>query len=79
MRQIQIVDDLADQFVKTLDERHTGIAVPGHTKGFQHDLAELMCGGDRGGIETGQGVAQPLPPHQLVVGDQVLQQIVVGA
>ena len=60
--EVQVVDDLGHQLVEALDERHPGVGVAGHAEGAQHQLAELVRGRDRGGVEAGQRVAQAVPP-----------------
>ncbi len=58
--EIEVVDDLGDQLVQALHQCHTGVAVTCHPKRFENHLTELVCGGDRCGVEGGQRVAQAL-------------------
>ena len=60
MGQVEIVDDLGDQLVEVLDQCDARVRIAGHTQRFQHQLTELVRGGDRGGVEPGQRVAQSL-------------------
>jgi hypothetical protein len=62
VRQVEIVDDLGHQVGEALHQGDAGVGVTGHAERFQHQLAELVRGGDRRGVEPGQGVAQPLSP-----------------
>ena len=57
-RQIEIVDDLADQLVETFHQLHPGVGVTGHTQRRQDDIAELVDGRDGGGVETGEGITE---------------------
>ncbi len=57
--QIQVVDDLGDQVVEAFQQRDIGGGVAGHAERLQHQLAELVRGGDRRRVETGQRIAQP--------------------
>ena len=45
--------ELGDQLVEALHQFDAGVAVPGHPEGVQDDAAELMDGGDGGGVEVG--------------------------
>ena len=58
--EVEVVDDLGDQLVEALDQRHTGVAVACHAERLEHHLAELVRGGDGRGVERRQRVAQPL-------------------
>ena len=81
VRQVEVVDDLGDHIVEALDQLNTGVGITGHTKGFQDQLAELVCGGDGRGVEAGECVAQPeLAFGQLVGGavEQMLDELVVA-
>ena len=81
--QVQIVDDLGGEIVKAFQQGDVGGGVARHAERFQHQLAELVRGGDRRRVETGQRIAQPLLAecalvvaalqqvgHQLVVTDR---------
>ena len=57
--EVEVVDDLADQLVEVLDQGDAGVGVAGDAERAQHQLAELVGGGDRGRVEAGQRVAQP--------------------
>ena len=57
--EVEVVDDLGDQLVEALDQRDPGVGVAGDAERAQHELAELVGRGDRGGVEAGQRVAQP--------------------
>ena len=81
VRQVQVVDDLGDDIVEALDQLDTGIGIAGHTKRFQHQLAELVRGGDGRGVETGQRVTQPqlaLAPTRRGAVEQMLDELVVA-
>ena len=56
--QVEVIDDLGDQFVEALDEFDPGVGVTGHPERGQHQPAELVDGGNGGGIEAGQRVEQ---------------------
>ena len=56
--QVQIVDDLVGQLVEALHQRHPGVGVAGDAQRTQDQLAELVRGGDGGGVERGQRVTQ---------------------
>ena len=80
VRQVQVVDDLGDDIVEALDQLHTGIGIAGHTKRFQHQLAELVCGGDGRRVEARQRVTQPQLALGQLVGlavEQMLDHLVV--
>ena len=66
--QIEIIDDLGDQIVETLDEFHPGIGIAGHSQRGQHDVAELVDGGDGGGVEIGQRIGEVGPPSLVFLG-----------
>ena len=57
--EVDVVDDLLDEVVERLDQRGAGVGVAGHPERAKHGLAELVGGGDRGGVERRQRVAQP--------------------
>ena len=57
--EVEVVDDLGDQVAQVVDQGHPGVGVTGDTERAQHQLAELVRGGDGGGVEVGQRVAQP--------------------
>ena len=81
MREVQVVDDLGDQVVEALDQRDTGVGVAGHAKRFQHQLAELVGGGDGRRVEARQRVAQiAARARALVVGavEQMRDHLVVA-
>ncbi len=80
MGKVQIVDDLGDQVVEAFQQRDIGGGVTGHAERLQHQLAELVRGGDRRRIEAGQCIAQPpLARRALIVGavQQMRHQLVV--
>ena len=81
MGQVQIVDDLGRQVVEAFQQGDIGGGVAGHAERLQHQLAELVGGGDRRRVETGQRIAQPpLALQTLILGsrEQVLDQLVVA-
>ena len=58
--EVEVVDHLDHEVVEVLDEPGTGLGVAGDTERAQHQLAELMGGGDGRAVEVGERVAQPL-------------------
>ena len=67
--QVEVVDHLGQQVVQVLDEPGAGVGVAGDAEAAEHEVAELVRGGDGGAVEGAQRVAQPLPPlPALVVG-----------
>ena len=81
--EVHVVDDLADQIRQGFDQGHLGVGVAGDAERFQHDVAELMSGGDGGRVEVGQRVPEPrrtpLPfrgRHLQQMGDQVVGGLV---
>ena len=58
--EVEVVDELGDQFVEALHQRHTGVGIARDTEGFEDHLAELVGGGDRRGVERRKRVAQAL-------------------
>ena len=80
--QVEIIDNLGDQIIEALDQFHPGIAVSGDPQRGQHQPAELVHGGDGGGIESGQCVDQiGAPPFDFVraARQQVLEdQVAAG-
>ena len=68
MGEVEVVDDLGDQVGQALHQRDAGVGVTGHAEGLQHQLAELVGGGDGRGVEVGQRVAQPLFPAAPLLG-----------
>ncbi len=79
--EVEVVDDLADELVEVLDQGDSGVGVAGHAERTQDQLAELVGGRDRRGVEAGQGVLQPQPAVGQLLGraaDEVAQQVVVG-
>ncbi len=71
--EVEIVDELGDQFVEALHQRHTGVGIARDAEGLEDHLAELVCGGDRRGVERRKRVAQPLPAQDPFVGVAVEQ------
>ena len=81
VRQVEVVDDLGDKVVQALHQLDPGIAVPGHAERLEHQVAELVGGGDGGGVERGERIAQPgLALLEFFVGarEQVLNHLVVA-
>ena len=79
--EVEVVDDLGDQLVEALHQRHTGVAVAGHPERLEHHLTELVRGGDGRGVEGRQRVAQPLPTFTtfvLAAVEQMRDHLVVA-
>ncbi len=78
--QVEVVDHLAHQVVEVLDEPGPGVGVTGDAEGLQHQGAELVGGGDGGGVEAGQRLEDaPVPDLPVpAVADQQAQQVTVG-
>ena len=78
--QVEIVDGLGHQVFETLDQFDAGVGVAGHAQRFQDVAAELVDGGDGGGVESGQRVPEAFPAAHQLVGrnvDEVAQQFVL--
>jgi hypothetical protein len=60
--EIDVADDLGHQVVEAFHQLYTGIGIPGHTKRFQDQPAELVRGRDGRGVESSQCIAQPAAP-----------------
>ena len=58
VRQVQVVDDFGDQVVEAFHEGHPGVGVPGDAQRSEHQMTELVGGGDRRGVETRECIAQ---------------------
>ncbi len=81
VHQVEIVDNLGDQLVEVFDQRHTRVGVTRDAQRLEHQLAELVCGGNGCRIESGQRVAQALLTRVALGGaavEQVSQQLVVA-
>ena len=79
--QVAVVGDLGGQLLEVLHEDGAGVGVPGDAEAAQHELAELVDGRDRGGVERRQRVGEPREPDGplLVVGvEQPVVQAVGG-
>ena len=82
--EVEVVDDLGHQVVEALDQRQPRLGVTGDPQGAQHQLAELVGGGDGRGVEGRERLTQPsaaegelrrrrrgqVAEQRVVVGDQ---------
>jgi hypothetical protein len=78
--QVQIVDDLVGQLVEALQASPRRRCIARNAQRTQDQLAELMRGGDGGGVERGQRVAQSAAADlQFLCGsvEQMLHDLVV--
>ena len=57
--EVEIVDDLCDEFVKAFRQCHAVVGITGHPQRCQHQAAELVDGGNRRRIETGECIGEP--------------------
>ena len=79
--EVEVVDGLGGQLLEVLDERRGGVGVAGHAEAAEHELAELVDGGDGGGVERHERRGQPVEPRRelgVVGGEQPVVQPVVG-
>ena len=72
--QVEVVGHLHHQVVEALDQLGTRVGVARDPERAQHQLAELVGGGDGGAVEPGQGVGDPLAALRDVVTHQVGEQ-----
>ena len=57
---VEIVDDLVEQIPDVVDEGDVALDVPGHAEPHQYVEAEAVRRLDRGGIEVGDRLRQPV-------------------
>ncbi len=75
----EVVGHLDDEVVEALDQLGVRVGVTSNTQRAQHQLAELVGGGDRGAVEAGQRVGDPLVAQVDVGADQMVEQYVARA
>ena len=52
----QVVDGVVDEVADVLDELEVALGIAGHAEAGEDLLAEAVGGGDRGGVEVGEGM-----------------------
>ncbi len=57
---VEVVDDLVEQIPDVVDESDVALDVPGHAEPHQYVEAEAVRRLDRGGIEVGDRLGQPV-------------------
>ncbi len=77
--QVEVVDHLAHELVEVLDQPGARVGVARHTQRLEHERAELVGGGDGGGVEPGQRLDDPgVPGRALGVVDVEQQASAAG-